>query len=739
MVFSLYSGYMMTDAANEQLGLFSSSPSPENKDDIRKKILSLREQLEHHNRLYYQNAAPEISDAEYDRLFRDLENLEKEYPEFDDINSPTKRVGGGAIEGFTQVRHALPMMSIDDIFEKTGEEIPDIELIDYYNRLVKLVGSHNFEVTLEPKIDGVAVSITYRNGELYQALTRGDGVTGDDITVNVRTIRNVPLKLYGDAPPPLLEVRGEIFMENEAFALMNRERDEAGLPAFANPRNATAGTLKQLDSREVAKRPLSFLAHGLGIYEGRELHNAQEFYTLLEKSGIPYDHPAWIGSDLEPLRKAVRDMERSRHQLPYGTDGAVIKITDFALREKLGATARAPRWAAAYKYPPEQKPTLLKAISIQVGRTGVLTPVADLEPVQLSGTTVSRATLHNQDEISRKDTRIGDTVIVEKAGEIIPAVIEVVKEKRPGDALPYDLYTAVHGICPSCHTPISREEGLVAWRCTNFACPAQAINRIKQFASRKALDIESLGESVAEALVRDDLAHSPLDLFTLTEDILGPLNLGTEDEPRRFGEKNAAKILSALERAKHMPLDRWLYAMGIPQVGESTARELSRLHRNIHEVAESPLLSKLAPLKTTEATKAKQNDPELAPYGIGQEVGPVVAKSVLGYFQSEGGRYVLDKLASLGITLESANYRPISSGSSTGPLSGKSFVITGTLSSPRADIEQLILDNGGKVTSSLSKNTSYLLTGEGGGSKRDKATKLGIPTLSEDELKNLIS
>lgn len=730
----------MQDSVQSSFSFDEPVPEAEDSSVLQEKITSLRTRLEYHNKRYYLDAAPEISDAEYDKLFRELEELEKNHPEYDTPNSPTKRVGGAPIEGFTQVRHSIPMLSIDDIFEKQGEGvIPDAELIEYYNRLVKLVGSDEFELSVEPKIDGVAVSLIYRNGELSQAVTRGDGVTGDDITVNVRTIRNVPLKLASATPPALLEVRGEIFMENEAFAQMNKERDEAGLPAFANPRNATAGTLKQLDSREVARRPLSFLAHGLGQYEGAAMRSSHDFFLILRENGIPYDHPAWIGRGLEGVRDAVRNMEHARHSLPYGTDGAVLKVTDFALREQLGATSRAPRWAAAYKYPPEQKATLLKAISIQVGRTGVLTPVAELEPVPLSGTTVSRATLHNQEEISRKDIRIGDTVLVEKAGEIIPAVIEVVKEKRPADTIPYDLYAAVHGACPSCHAPISKEEGLVAWRCTNFACPAQAVNRIKQFASRKALDIESMGESVAEALVRDDLAHSPLDLFTLTEDILGPLNLGTEEEPRRFGEKNAAKVLSSLEKARHKPLDKWIYAMGISQVGESTARELSRLHKSIEEISDSPLLKKLAPLKTTEATKIKQNDPELAPYTISPEVGPVVANSVLNYFQSDAGKYVLDRLSVLGIKPESSNYRPVTSASSTGSLSGKTFVITGTLSMPRPEIESLILDNGGKVSSSLSKSTSYLVTGEGGGSKRDKAAKLGVPTLSEEELKSLIS
>lgn len=727
----------MIDPASVQLGLFSAdneSPSSAETTGVREQIQKLREQIDHHNHLYYLEATPEISDAEYDKLFRQLEELENQNPEFHDPNSPTKRVGGAPLEGFVQIKHSLPMLSIDDIFEKPQAECPDEELVEYYNRLVRLVGDTNFQISVEPKIDGVAVSLVYEKGSLIHAITRGDGITGDDVTVNVRTIRNIPLVLRGSRIPDILEVRGEIFMENEAFAKMNQERDEEGLSVFANPRNATAGTLKQLDSREVAKRPLAFLAHGLGRYEGPELSTSDDLHALWLECGIPFDGIVWKGSDLDGLRQAVSRLESERKLLPYGTDGAVVKIMDFELRERLGTTARAPRWAAAYKYPPEQKTTLLKSITVQVGRTGVLTPVAELEPVPLSGTVVSRATLHNQDEITKKDIRPGDTVLVEKAGEIIPAIVEVIKEKRPENSLPYSLFDAVGGCCPSCNAPISREEKMVAWKCTNFACPAQAVNRIKQFASRKALDIESLGESVAEALVRSHEVASPLDLFRLTLEDLGPLNLGTEEEPRRFGEKNAAKILAALEIARQKPLDRWIYAMGISQVGDSVARELSRLHKSIGEVAQSPLLAKLAPLKTAESSKAKQNDPELVPYGIGSEVGPAVAQSVLTYFQSMAGQSVLEKMEHLGITPLSTNYSPLIDSGISGPLSGKTIVITGTLSSPRPDIEALILAKGGKVTNSLSKNTTWLLAGEGGGSKRIKAEKLGIPLISEDEL-----
>lgn len=711
---------------------------------IKERIDDLRQELAHHNALYYDKATPEISDAEYDKLFRTLEELERAHPEFTDEDSPTRRVGGSVQTSFTQVTHRMPMLSIDDLFATGHGEDSDGELITYYNRLVKLIdklgGYDDFEISLEPKIDGVAVSLTYTNGLLTQAVTRGDGLRGDDITINVKTIKNVPHALKPkEELPSLLEVRGEIFMESEAFARMNEERDEQGLPSFANPRNATAGTLKQLDPAEVAKRPLSFLAHGLGSYEGPVLHHIREFTALLDAVGIPRVPTLWMGHGLSKLREVIHSFDSDRHKLPYGTDGAVLKIADFALRDELGTTARAPRWAAAYKYPPEQKPTRLLGISIQVGRTGVLTPIADLEPVPLSGTTVSRATLHNQDEITKKDVRLGDMVLVEKAGEIIPAIIKVLPEYRLPEALPYSLFDAVGGVCPSCGEPITREEGFVAWRCISPFCPAQLSNRLRQFASRKALDIESLGDIVSEALVRHGLVRHLPDLFSLSLDDYTSLNLGTEDAPRKFGEKNARKLMEALDRARALPLERWLYALGIPQIGESAARELSRLHRNLDEIIHSSVLEKLAPLKTADSRKLKQQDPEIAPMAIGSEIGPVAAQSVLHYLNSPAGIALLDGLKSLGIDPQSANYNPIPSASdSNGPLSGLTFVITGSLSQPRPDVEALILTHGGKVSSSLSKNTSYLLAGDGGGSKRDKAAKLDIPLLDEEGLTSLI-
>jgi len=706
------------------------------------RISQLRSELERHNRLYYLEATPEISDTEYDKLYRELEELEAEHPEFADPNSPTQRVGGAPIEGFQQVRHLVPMLSIDDVFElkPPDEPSPDFvaekELIDFYKRLQKGLGRESVAVTIEPKIDGVAVSLVYRDGQLSYAATRGDGTTGDDVTNNVRTIRSIPLSLPSSAPS-LLEVRGEIFMPNEAFAAMNAERDEAGLPTFANPRNATAGTLKQLDPKVAASRPLAFLAHGLGAYEGEPLETEDLFHELLGQLGIPHNHPILHADTLDGLLEAVRQLDQHRHELSYGTDGAVVKVLNRAEREKLGFTSRAPRWAAAYKFLPEQKETVLHAITVQVGRTGVLTPVAELEPVLVSGTTVSRATLHNEEEIQRKDVRIGDTVIIEKAGEIIPAVVKVLMEKRPPNAAPFSLFDHVGGKCPSCGGPIAKEEGFVAWRCGNFECPAQAVSKIKQFASRKALDIEGVGEIVAEALVSRDICHTPLDLFTLTEETLANLNLGTDNEPRRFGEKNAAKVIAALDRAKAKPLDRWLYAMGIRQVGESAAKELARLHESLPEIARSPILAEL--LQDTRAD-AKKKNPALQPYAITGDVGPAVAESLHAFFASEAGAHVLQRLSELGLNPRSANYAPKAAevDLSALPLAGKTFVLTGTLSIERDEMKRLLEAKGAKVSGSISAKTHYLVAGEGGGSKRDKAEKLGVAVIDEAEARRMM-
>ncbi len=734
--------------------------------------------IRRNNEQYYAQAQPEISDAEYDKLYRELEELEAAHPDWITPESPTQRVGNDLSVGFRKVTHPAPMLSIDDIFEhKEGER--DVELTEFYERLQRYLGQEAPAVVVEPKIDGCAVSLMYRKGKLVYAATRGDGHTGDDITANVLTISSLPLTLHAEAPE-LLEVRGEIYMPSADFEKLNEQRDNDGLPTFANPRNATAGTIKLLDPTEVAARPLRFLAHGIGAYEGPPLRNADDYEALLSRLGIPYNQPILRAEGSENVRLAVRQIDELRRTLSYGTDGAVIKLADFAHRESLGCTSRAPRWAAAFKYLPEQKETVLRGITIQVGRTGVLTPVAELEPVRLSGTTVSRATLHNQDEIERKDIRIGDTVLMEKSGEIIPAVVHVITSKRPADAKPYNLYDAVGGVCPGCGAPISQEEGQVAWRCTNFTCSAQAVMRTTYFCKREALDIENLGGTVAEALVNRGMISSPLDLFRLTVEELGSLNLGTDEEPRRFGEKNAAKAVAALEIARGLPLERWLTAFGIPAIGAVTARSVAKYHRDLQELAKGDFLQALhiAEISVSEfnslnpkSRNNKETDKNLLitrrnellnnlqkslsgyidcgyillekdgenKLKFTNPIGSVATQKLIRYFQSSAGKLVMQTLIELGINPKSAEFKENLKHALEGPLAGINFVLTGSLSRPRPEFEKMITTAGGKTTGSVTKKTNYLVAGEGGGSKRDKALKLGIPIISETELLSMLS
>ena len=722
--------------------------------DPEKRVLELSQQLEHHNKLYYQDAEPEISDAEYDALMNELKKLEAAHPSLAKADSPTQRVGGAPLKDFQQIKHLVPMLSIEDIHELKDEELEALQdpnackmqnLRDWYQRLAKNLGVDHVALTVEPKIDGVAVSAVYRDGVLDYAVTRGDGTTGDDISQNIRTIKSIPLRLPGGAPA-LFEVRGEVFMPNEAFAKLNEQRDEAGEPAFVNPRNATAGTLKQLDSKLVAARPLDCIFHSYGQVDDAPYTSTSEFQQTLRDYQLK--STPWFEEvdNVDDLLAAIAKLDEDRHHFAYATDGAVIKVSKLSTHQQLGATTKHPKWACAYKFLPEQKETLLRDITIQVGRTGVLTPVAELEPIFVSGTTVSRATLHNQDEIDRKDVRIGDTVIIEKAGEIIPAVVKVITAKRPAQSQPFNLYQYVNGQCPSCSGPIEQEEGFVAWRCLNFACPAQAVTRIKHFASRKALDIDGLGTAVAEKLVETQKVRTTLDLFDLEPDSLADLLLdpaqleaGTS-KPRRLGEKKAALITDSLNDSKQSPLSRWIFAMGIPQIGESAAREIARLHRSLGEVASSSILKDLAELpdfeELTVSKRKKENHPRLAQYQIESELGPVAAQHIVTFFNSLAGQHVLDKLEALGINPDSDNYDPEKSAAQSldSPIAGKTFVITGTLTRPRPEFKQLIEAAGGKVSGSISKNTDFLLAGEKAGSKRSKAESLGVSILSEDEL-----
>ena len=710
-----------------------------------KRIRELRGEIRKHDRLYYEEAAPVISDREYDRLYRELADLEKQFPDLVTPDSPTQRVGGKPLEAFAQIQHRVPMLSLDNTY---SEE----EVANFYKRITRLLPNEKIPVVIEPKVDGVAVSLLYENGRLRHAATRGDGVVGDDITQNIKTIRSIPAQLRG-AAPKLFEARGEVYMDKHGFEKLNEERRKAGLPLFANTRNAAAGSLKHLDPSIVAKRPLGIVFYGTGGTEGVDVDLHSEIFGLFKKVGLPTSERWWLAKSVDEILNAIHELDRLRHNFVYQTDGAVVKVDSFQQRERLGFTAKSPRWAIAYKYAAERVETRLNDIIIQVGRTGILTPVAVLEPVLVSGSTVSRATLHNEDEIKRKDIRIGDTVVIEKAGEVIPAVIEVVKSKRPRGAAPFNFSKHVHGKCPVCGEPIRRDPQFVAWRCENLHCPAQTTRRVEFFAARGALDIEAVGGIVADKLVERGLVREPLDLFELKVEQLAKLNLGTEEAPRVFGEKNATKAIHAIERARTLPLSRWLFALAIPDVGKTTATQLARFHGDIEDVAHSQLLRDV--LNYREKREQKQSATEIADRliqagfakrskskaekdGIVTEVGPVVAESVLNFFASVTGKKILRRLKELGIQPKSEKVSMKKAAEL--PLAGKTFVLTGTLPSmTREEATEKIEALGGHVSSSVSKKTDYVLAGTEPGSKFDKAKQLGVRIIDEAEFRKLLA
>ena len=708
-----------------------------------KKIAQLREEIRKHDRLYYDQATPIISDREYDRLYKELVDLETQFPDLVTPDSPTQRVGEKPLEAFAQIQHRAPMLSLDNTY---SEE----EVANFYKRITRLLPDEKIPVVIEPKVDGVAVSLMYEKGRLKYAATRGDGFVGDDITQNVKTIRSVPHQLRGDAPE-FFEVRGEAYLDKAGFERLNKDRKAAGLPLFANPRNAAAGSLKHLDPKAVAKRPLGIVFYGTGAVEGVEIRLHSKIFQLFKKFGLPTHEEWWLADSVDEILKAIRDLDEIRQDFPYQTDGAVIKVDALAQRERLGFTAKSPRWAIAYKYAAERVETRLNDIIIQVGRTGILTPVAALEPVLVSGSTVARATLHNEDEIKRKDIRIGDTVVIEKAGEVIPAVVEVVKSKRPRDAKPFDFAKHIHGKCPVCGGPIRRDPEFVAWRCENLHCPAQTTRRVEFFAARGALDIESIGGIVADKLVERGLVREPLDLFDLKVEQLAKLNLGTDEAPRVFGEKNATKAKNAIQRARTLPLSRWLFALAIPDVGKTTATQLAHFHDTIEDVANSQLLRDVMDYHEKRDRKesaeeiadrlinvgfAERSKGKSAKHGIVTEVGPVVAESVLGFFASAAGKKILRRLKELGI--EPKREKVSAKKTAQLPLAGKTFVLTGTLPSmTREEATEKIGALGGHVTGSVSKKTDYVLAGSEPGSKFDKAKELGVKIIDEAEFRKM--
>jgi DNA ligase (NAD+) len=712
--------------------------------EAKTKHAHLAAEIRRHDQLYHVQARPVISDQEYDRLYREMVDLEKEFPGLVTSDSPTQRVGGEPIKAFAQVRHLVPMLSLDNTYSQD-------EVRQFIRRAQKLLPDENLVWTVEPKIDGLAVNLRYENGALVSGATRGDGTTGDDITSNLKTIRSVPLKFLPakDPPPRVIEVRGEVYMTRTGFKKLNAERVAAGEEAFANPRNAAAGSLKQLDPRIVTKRPLGAIFYGIGWVQGEGLpatHHA--WLEWISERGFNTPKKIWVCQSEDDLLGAIDALDKIRHDFEFETDGAVIKLDDLALREQAGYTAKAPRWAMAFKYAPEQAQTKLNGITIQVGRTGVLTPVAELEPVFLAGSTISRATLHNEDEIKRKDIRIGDTVTIEKAGEVIPAVVGVVLNLRPRGTEPFDFVKHIHGKCPVCGSPVRRDPQYVAWRCENLQCPAQATRRVEFFTARAALDIESVGGIVADKLVERGLVREPLDLFGLTVETLAVLNLGTEESPRVFGSKNAEKAVQAIGRAKTAPLSRWLFGLAIPEVGKTTAGQLAAFHDTLEDVADSPLLRDViayhedqdagaATQRLLEAGFAEKSRSKAAKHtDITTEVGPVVARSVLDFFSSEAGRRILRRMKELGIRPQSQKTAARREGL---PLAGKTFVLTGTLPSlTREEAGARIESLGGKVTGSVSRNTDYVLAGAEAGSKLQKAQELGVKIIDEEQFLKML-
>jgi len=685
--------------------------------DAKKRHAELAEEIRRHDYAYYVEARPTISDPDYDRLYRELIDLEAEFPGLQTDHSPSQRVGGAPIAGFKAVQHLRPMMSLDNTYSQD-------EVRQFITRVQKLLPEEKLEWTVEPKIDGVAVNLRYEQGRLTVAATRGDGVAGDDITANLKTIRSIPLQLTprtqmeaghaAPAPdrtgrpelPSIFEVRGEVYLKLAGFKKLNEERLAAGDEPFANPRNAAAGSLKQLDPRIVATRPMDMIVYNAGHIEGAPVAETQmDFIRWLRSLKFKTPDKLWLCSSADDVLAAIDELDQLRRSFDYDTDGAVIKLNSIPLRERLGATSKAPRWAFAYKYAAEQAETKLKAITIQVGRTGALTPVAELEPVQLAGTVVKRATLHNEDELRRKDIRIGDTVIIEKAGEIIPAVIQVVTTKRTGQELEF----AFPRTCPECNSQVSRSGAdgeQVVWRCTNPDCPAQVRGRIEHWCGRSAMDIEGGGEALVAQLVQRGLVRDVADLYKLTAGELLQLE--------RMGEKSAQNLLAGVDASKSRDLWRLLHGLGILHVGVGVAKALSRGFPDLDALMN--------------ASFDQLNSIE--------DIGDVIARSVTEWFGDFHNRQLIERLRKVGLNFTSSLYQERAA--ATGVFAGKTVVLTGTLPTlTREQATARIEALGGKVSSSVSKKTDYVLAGEEAGSKLEKAKKLGVPVIDEQEFERL--
>ncbi|MCD6290793.1 MAG: NAD-dependent DNA ligase LigA [Anaerolineae bacterium] len=673
-------------------------------ESVAKRIARLRELINYHNYRYYVLDSPEISDAEYDALLRELRQLEAEHPELITPDSPTQRVGGEPSDRFERVEHPVPMLSLSNAFG------PD-ELRAWRNRIARILSSEAVEklaYVVEPKIDGLTVVLHYQDGLFVLGATRGDGYVGEDITANLRTVPAVPLRIpiAGDARPPRrLVVRGEAYMPRVAFERMNAELSARGERTFANPRNAAAGSLRQLDPKVTASRPLSLWTYQVVLAEGGETPRTQwEALDYLRRLGFPVNPLNRRFEDFEALVQYCIDWEPKRKELPYDTDGLVIKVDDFAIQEQLGTVGNAPRWAIAYKYPSEEAVTRLLDIQVNVGRTGVLTPYAVLEPVRVGGVTVRNATLHNEDYIREKDIRIGDMVVVQRAGEVIPQVVRVLKEVRTGDERKWHMPKR----CPVCGEPIVRPEGEVAYYCVNASCPAQLVRLVEYFASRNAMDIAGLGEKQAALFVEKGLIHDIADLFYLKPEQLLELE--------GFKEKRVQNLMNAIEAAKNRPLARLITGLGIKFVGSTVAETLAQHYYSIDAL-----------MRATEE--------ELVQI---EGIGPKIAKSIVDWFSRESNRRVIEKLRAAGVRM--ADVAPETLEEGKRPLEGKTFVITGTLPTmSRQEVTEFIVRHGGRVTNTVSRRTDYLVVGASPGSKLRRAQELGVPIIDEEGLKALVN
>lgn len=658
-------------------------------NDLEQRVQQLRDEINYHNYRYYVEDRPEIPDVEYDRLLRELQALEADHPELVTPDSPTQRVGAEPVKAFGEIKHEIPMLSLDNAFS-------DQELSEFDRRVRERLNVASVEYVAEPKLDGLAISILYEQGSLVRAATRGDGVRGEDVTHNVRTIAAVPLRLRGADYPARLEVRGEVYMPKAGFEALNRRAREQGEKAFVNPRNAAAGSLRQLDPRITAQRPLAIYCYGVGLVEGEALPDTHmETLAELRRWGLRVSPEVERVAGLEQMLDYYRALGQRRNDLAYEIDGVVYKVNRLDQREVLGFVARAPRWAVAHKFPAQEEMTRLLDIEVQVGRTGAITPVARLEPVFVGGVTVSNATLHNQDEINRKDVRVGDTVIVRRAGDVIPEVVSVVLSKRPKGAKPFTMPTQ----CPVCGSDVIRAEGEAVARCSGgLFCAAQRKEAIKHFASRRAMDIDGLGDKLVEQLCEQDLIHDPADLYRLTQAQLAGLE--------RMGEKSARNLIQALEKSKQTTLARFLFALGIREVGEATAQGLAHWFTTLEAIESA-------------TEDALQEVPD---------VGPIVAAHIHAFFQQPHNLEVIEKLLKAGVQWPAIEPRA----EADLPLQGQTVVLTGSLSEmTRDEAKQRLQALGAKVTGSVSKKTDLVIAGAEAGSKLAKAEKLGIEVLDE--------